>query len=189
MKKIVVICKPVLISLTSIAFFLNTACTSEQTATLADENYKIATSDYIVLAEKSLDLWASDEFESFGSMLTEDVEYEFPDGKKISGKTALIDYLKNYKKESGIKSMKIEDANYLPVNTNIKPKGDENPGIKVVADFTNKISFTTINIIVKMHFNLHFSKTKMIDRIMTYYDQTSIIKASYKEPIPKLNNI
>lgn len=189
MKKIVVICKPVVISLTSLTFFLNTACTSEQTATLPDENYKIVTSDYIVLAEKSLDLWASDEFESFASILSEEVEYEFPDGKKISGKIALIDYLKNYKKESGIKSMKIEDTNYLPVDIHLKPKGNENPGIKVVADFTNKVSFTTKDLSIKMHFNLHFSKTKMIDRIMTYYDQTTIIKASYKEPIQKLSNI
>lgn len=77
--------------------------------------------------------------------------------------------------------MKIMDANYLPVDTHVKPKGDENPGVKVIADFKNKITFTTKDLAVKMHFNLHFSKAKMIDHITTYYDQTPIRKAAEKD--------
>lgn len=176
-----------LTSLIIVASLLNPGCTSVQTDSLSEGvNYAIATPEYVVLAEKSLDLWASDEFDNFASMLTEDVEYEFPDGKKIAGKKALYDYWKTYKKTSGIQSMKITDANYLPIDTYIKPKGDENPGIKVVADFTNKISFTKQNLTVKMHFNFHFNKAKMIDHIMTYYDQAPIIKASDRITIPKI---
>lgn len=187
MKKSIDLHKCLLANLIALAFLLNSGCASEQTVSLSeDDNYEIATPEYAVLAEKSIDLWASNEFETFALMLTEDVEYEFPDGKKISGKTALIDYWKNYKKTSGIQSMKIMDANYLPVNTHLKLKANENPGVKVVAYFTNKITIHTTDLAVKMHFNLHFSKAKMIDLIMTYYDQTPIINASYKTSIPKI---
>lgn len=179
--------KYLLISFTALTFLLNAGCASSHADTLPEvEDYKIATPEYVVLAEKSLDLWASNELESFASMLADDVRYEFPDGKKVSGKNALIDYWKNYKQASGIQSMKIIDANYLPVDSQLKPKGDETPGIKVAADFTNRMTFPSSNLAVKMHFNFHFNKAKMIDRIMTYYDQTPIINASYKTSIHKI---
>src|SRR6218665_1665961 len=106
--------KYLLISVTALLCLLNSGCASSHADTPPEVmDYKIATPEYVVLAEKSLDLWASNEFESFASMLSDDIQYEFPDGKKVSGKNALINYWKNYKQISGIKSMKITDANYL----------------------------------------------------------------------------
>lgn len=179
--------KYLLTSFTALSFLINAGCASSHADTLPEVvDYKIATPEYTVLAEKSLDLWASNELESFASMLAEDVRYEFPDGKKVLGKNALIDYWKNYKQVSGIQSMKITEANYLPVDSQLTPKGDEMTGIKVVADFTNRMTFSSSNLAVKMHFNFHFNKAKMIDRIMTYYDQTPINTASDKTTIPKI---
>ena len=176
-----------MISFIVVSFLINAGCTSIHADTLPEVvDYKIATPEYVVLAEKSLDLWASNEFESFASMLSDDVRYEFPDGKKVSGKNTLINYWKNYKQASGIKSMKIIDANYLPIDSYMKPKGDEAAGVKVVVDFTNRMTFPSNNLAVKMHFNFHFNKAKMIDCIMTYYDQTPIINVSNKPSIPKI---
>ena len=150
-------------------------CNNPKAESLINESsYKIASPDYAVLAEKSLDLLASFEFDSFASMLADDIEYEFPDGKKISGKSALINYWANYKTISGIKSMNIVGANYLPIDVQIKPKGDIPAGIRVIVDFTNKLTFEKNEVLVKMNFSFHFNQEKMIDRITTYYDSSTI---------------
>ena len=186
MKKGASFSKFLLINFFVLLFQFVIGCTSLQSDASNDiENYKIATPDYIVLSEKSLDLLASFELDSFASMLSDDVEYEFPNGKKLVGKIALINYWKNYKNTSGIKSMKIINANYLPVDTHIKPKGDETQGIKVGADFTNNMIFDRMDISVKMNFNFHFNDKKMINRIMTYYDQTLITNASKVDVLQK----
>lgn len=143
------------------------------------QDYEIAPPVYTALAEKSLDYLVSFEFDSFASMLAEDVEYELPDGKKIVGKTALIHYWQHYKKTSGITSMSITNANYLPIDAHIKPKGNGKLGVKVLADFTNNMIFTDKKMAVKMNFSIHFNKVKLIDRIITMYDsskfQTSML--------------
>jgi hypothetical protein len=137
-------------------------------------DYEIAHPMYVALAEKSLDYLANFEFDSFAEMLADSIEYELPDGNKLIGKTALINYWQNYKNTAGIQSMKIMNAHYLPIDTHIKQKTNEYLGIKVVVDFTNNMIFTHKNLSVKMNFSFHFNKQKLIDRIDTNYDQTLI---------------
>lgn len=134
------------------------------------QDYAIAPLVYTVLAEKSLDYLSSFELNSFASMLSDDVEYELPDGKKIVGKAALIHYWQHYKNTSGIISMSIVNANYLPIDVHLKPKGNDKRGIKVLADFTNNMVFKDKKIAIKMNFSIHFNKAKLIDRIVTIYD-------------------
>ena len=55
----------------------------------------------------------------------DDVEFWFPDGDnntrtKLVGKKAVIDWWKNWKATSGIKSMTMDEAVFLPVNA-LKP--------------------------------------------------------------------
>jgi hypothetical protein len=143
-------------------------------------NYEIAPLVYIALTEKSLDYLASFEFESFAEMLTDSVEYELPDGEKIIGKTTLINYWKNYKIINDIYSMKITNANYLPLHTRKKLQESDFSGVKVVADFTNSMILCNKQIAVKMNFNFYFNKQKLINRINSNYDQTLINKGNNK---------
>jgi hypothetical protein len=142
---------------------------------------EIAPLVYIALTEKSLDYLASFQLDSFAEMVADSVEYELPDGTKLIGKKALINYWENYKTSSGIQSMKIMKANYLPIDTHVKLTTNECLGVKVVADFTNDMILNNKNISVKMNFNFHFNQQKLIDRINSNYDQTLIGKL--KKPI------
>jgi hypothetical protein len=162
--------------LVMLSFLLNfIACSPTPNELSTNENpYKIASPDYAVLAEKTLNFLADFEFDSFASMLADDVEYEFPDGKKIVGKTTLIDYWKNYKSISGLESMKILSANYLPIAAHLKPNGVGIESVKVITDFTNKLTFSKKEISIKMNFSFHFNDAKMIDKIITNYDLSKI---------------
>ncbi len=135
-------------------------------------DYEIVPPVYVALAEKSLDYLVSFDWDSFAEMLTDSIEYELPNGEKIIGKMAVINYWKNCKSNVGIKSMKITNANYLPLDARSKLKYNDSLGIKVVADFTNNMILKDKNISVKMNFNFHFNQQKLIDRINSNYDQT-----------------
>lgn len=140
----------------------------------AAQDYEIAPPVYTALAEKSLDYLSNFEFDSFASMLADDVEYELPDGKKIVGKMALVHYWQHYKNTSGITSMSIINANYLPIDVHVKPKGDEKLGVKVLADFINNMIFKDKKMAIKMNFSIHFNKAKLIDRMSVNYDSSKI---------------
>ena len=143
-------------------------------------DYEIAPPVYVALAEKSLDYLASFDWESFAEMLSDSVEYELPDGTKMIGKTALVNYWRNCKTNIGIKSMKITEANYLPLDTRLKLKNNDSLSIKVVADFTNNMILKNKNVSVKMNFSFHFNQQKLIDRINSNYDQT-FLKTKFLE--------
>ena len=137
---------------------------------------EIASPVYIALAQKSLDYLVSFDYDSFAEMLADSVEYELPNGTKLNGKTAIIDFWKDYKATSGLQSMAIVNANYLPINANTKPKGSGKKGIKVVADFTNKMTFGAETLAIKMNFSFHFNQQKLIDDLTTFYDSAKIQK-------------
>ncbi|MEZ4903021.1 MAG: hypothetical protein R2822_15320 [Spirosomataceae bacterium] len=55
-------------------------------------------------------------------MLADSVKYELPDGTNLMGKTAVISYWKNYQVTTGLQTMKIVNASYLPVEMHIRQK-------------------------------------------------------------------
>ena len=150
--------------------------TAENDSNQEEFNYKIAPPIYIALTQKSLDYLASFEFDSLADRLADSVEYELPNGEKLIGKTALINFWKVNNSRLGIQSMKITNANYMPLDANIKLKEDDFLGLKVIADFKNNMIFKDKNTSVKMNFNFHFNQQKLIDQINTNYDQTLINK-------------
>ncbi len=148
-----------------------TACSS---TTKDKAEYEIASPVYIALAQKSLDYLVSFQYDSFAEMLADSVEYELPNGKKLKGKTAIISFWKDYKAVSGLQSMVIVNANYLPINANTTPKGSGKIGIKVVSDFTNKMTFKEKTIALKMTFSFHFNNQSLIDYLITFYDSARL---------------
>jgi hypothetical protein len=169
-----------------VCLFLLVACNSSKKDLPKDgADYAIASPEYSVLAEKSLDLLTSFEFDRWGNMLSDSIIYYFPDGDmktrtKLVGKAALLAWWKNYKNTSGLESMSVEGANYVPVETLGKPRDGFVPGVYVFAYFSNKMVYHGNGVALRMNFAFHFDKEKMIDRVMTYYDRTPIIKASGK---------
>ncbi|RDB07418.1 hypothetical protein [Runella aurantiaca] len=143
-------------------------------------DYEIASPVYAILAEKSLDYLAGFELDAFAEMLADSVEYELPDGTKLMGKMAVINYWKSYQITAGIQSMRIVNATYLPVETHTAEKTTKRLGTKVVIDLTNEMVLKHKNTAVKMNFCLHFNQEKLIDHIDSNYDQTLITLVSHK---------
>ena len=166
-----------------ILFGAESCSTQQADMPLLNNNYAIASPVYTTLAEKSLDLLTSFEFDSWAGMMSDSIEYEFPDGDinsrtKLIGKSAVLAWWKNYKATSGIQSMTVTAANYLPIHVLQKPKDGLLSGIYVYAYFSNNMVFKDDSVALRMNFNFHFNKEKMIDRIITYYDRTPIIEVS-----------
>lgn len=153
------------------------SCTGDYNEPVEKENYSIASSDYGILAEKSLDLMSSLDFDNWGSMLSDSVEYLFPDETqtRLTGKQAVLSWWKNYSASSGLRSMSISDASYLPVSFNNTSDSKELSGVRVIAYFSNQMVYPDHTKSLRMNFVIHFDKNKMIDAYYTYYDRTETL--------------
>jgi hypothetical protein len=145
-------------------------------------NYEIGKQEYVDLSEKAASQIATLDFDSWTSFLADDVEFWFPDGDnstriKLVGKKAVIDWWKNWKATSGIQPMSMDDANFLPINALKPTAGSKLTGNIVISYFTNKLVFATGTANLRMNFVKHFNANKKIDRYITTYDRSLIIKA------------
>ncbi len=173
MEKLSVAKRPLLRIVVSILLAAFTSgCLEDQPESV---NYSIASSDYGIMAEKSLDLMSSFNLETWSTMLSDSVVYYFPDESraKLVGKTALLNWWENYRNVSGLQSMSIEDASYLPVYVNAGP-GNRGTlsGIQVIAYFSNRLIYKDYQKATRMNFIIHFDENKLIDRYYTYYDRS-----------------
>lgn len=152
--------------------FDGTACSVDRSGV---ENYSVAPSSYGILAEKSLDLMAGLDVETWATMLSDSVVFHFPDGDestctRLIGKKAFMIWWKNYIEGSGLKSMSIENGTYMPVNIENPIRPGDLPGTQVIAYFSNRMIYKNGTESVKMNFIIHFDKNKLIDGYYTYYD-------------------
>jgi hypothetical protein len=164
-----------------------TTCTRQSSNV---DRYQPAPAAYAILAEKSLDFVASLNVESWGAMLSDSVVYYFPDGDlktctKIKGKKALMEWASSHIASSGIQSMSIENATYLPVNFTGARAG-RLAGPHVIAYLSNKMLYDRGAVSVRMNVIIHFDRNKMIDAYYTYYDNTPIMKVLQAATLPKL---
>ncbi len=153
-------------------------------------NYEIAPQEYVTLSEKALSDVIKLDFDAWAGMLSDDVEFWFPDGDnntrtKLVGKKAVIDWWKNWKATSGIKSMTMDEAVFLPVNALKPTAGSKLTGNIVISYFSNQLVFATGTGNLRMNFVTHFNANKKIDRYITTYDRTVIIKAMGKDILSK----
>ncbi|MCY7349584.1 MAG: hypothetical protein LH606_02820 [Cytophagaceae bacterium] len=144
--------------------------------------FKIAPAEYATLAEQSVLHVAAADFDAWGAMLADDVEYDFPDGDpdtrtKLMGKTAVLDWWKNYRKTPGVGTMTMTEFNHTPIEVTGNPKGGAKKGIVVLSYFTSTQVIKGQSVGVRMNFATYFNADKKIDRYTTYYDRTPIVKA------------
>lgn len=155
---------------------------TETSPAVTNELFKIAPAEYATLSEQALTHFAKFDFDTWGTMLADNVEYDFPDGDqftrtKLMGKTAVLDWWKNFRKTSGVESMTLSDFNNTPIDVTGQPKGGAMKGVYVLSYFTNKLVIKGKPVGLRMNFAVHFNADKKIDRYTTFYDRTPIIKA------------
>lgn len=166
----------------SLCLALAIATCSFATVQAQQANFEIAQQEYVTLAEQALNQMVKFDFDAWAGMLSDDVEFWFPDGDnntrtKLVGKKAVIDWWKKWKATSGIQSMTMEEATFLPVNV-LKATGTiKLTGNIVYSFFSSKFVFTTGTANLRLNFIAHFNADKKIDRYITYYDRAPIIKA------------
>jgi ketosteroid isomerase-like protein len=158
------------------------AASTATTAAITNPLFAIAPIEYTELAEKSLLLLGSLDFDAWGATLTDTVVYSFPDGDQntrttLTGKKAIVDWYKNYKTVSGLQSMTMSEFNSMPIDVTGNAKGGASKGIYVIAYFSNKMVYKNAAVSLRMNFSIHFNADKKIDRYTSYYDRTPIIKA------------
>ncbi len=162
------------------------------TATISDKegasnevvntNFEIASDDYAELAENAIKHVANFEFDKWGEMMSDDIEYYFPDGDAgtrtvLKGKEAVTGWYKNWRETSGIEKMTYSNSVHVPVYAKKSLNYSGLTGVLVLSYFSNEMVYDGNPISVRMHFGAHFNDDKLIDRYYTYYDRTPIIES------------
>lgn len=159
--------------------------TPEKESVSINPNYEIASADYSNLAVKALTDLTNFQFDSWGSMLADDVEFYFPDGDagtrtKLSGKSSVLDWWKNWKETSGVQSMTFKDNVDIPIIAKETMAYSGLTGVMVISYFSNEIIYQEGTVKLRMNFAAHFNKDNLIDRYYTYYDRTEIVELMKK---------
>jgi hypothetical protein len=150
--------------------------------TVTNPLFAIAPFEYAGMAEKSLSLLSSLDFDAWAATLADDVTYSFPDGDQntrttLVGKKAIVDWYKNFKTVTGLQSMTMSEFNSMPIDVTGDAKGGATKGIYVISYLSNTMVFKNATLPLRMNFSLHFNGDKKVDRYTSYYDRTPIIKA------------
>jgi hypothetical protein len=147
----------------------------------SNSKYEIASEDYETLAEQALNHVGNFEFEAWFEMLSEDVEYYFPDGDaetrtKLIGKKAVMEFWNNYPEESGNDKMTFSNFVHVPIDVKQRLNYTGLTGIMVISYFSAELVFSDKSTNIRMNFAAHFNEDKLIDKYYTYYDRTPIIE-------------
>jgi hypothetical protein len=168
-----------------ILLFIGCESPPEKAIVSINPNYEIASPDYSNLAVKALTDLTNFQFDSWGSMLADDVEFYFPDGDagtrtKLSGKSNVLDWWKIWKETSGVQSMTYTDHVDLPIIAKETVAYSGLTGVMVISYFSNEIVYQEGTVKLRMNFAAHFNKDNLIDRYYTYYDRSGIIEMMNK---------
>ena len=156
----------------------------DQEDTVASEdqsNYEVASDSYSDLSDEALNRMSSLDFDSWGELLADNVEYYFPDGDAdtrtiIKGKQNVIDWWKDWKKNTGIDKMTFTDRVHIPVKANTKLNYSGLTGVIVLSYFSNEMVYNGQPANVRTNVAVHYTEDSLIDRFYTYYDRTPILK-------------
>lgn len=144
-------------------------------------NYEVASEKFSDLNDEALDRMSSLDFEAWGEMLADNVEYYFPDGDAdtrtvLKGKKNVIDWWKNWKNNTGIDTMKFTDRVHIPVEANKKLNYSGLTGVIVISYFSNEMIYNGQPVHIRTNVAVHYTEDSLIDRFYTYYDRTPILE-------------
>ncbi|WP_029038096.1 hypothetical protein [Salinimicrobium xinjiangense] len=143
-------------------------------------NYEVASERYSDLNEEALAKMAALDFNAWGEVLSDDVQYFFPDGDAdtrtvLKGKEEVINWWNDWKQNSGIETMTFSNTVFIPVKANQKLNYSGLTGVIVLAYVSNEMVYNGQPVNVRMNIATHFNNDSLIDRIYTYYDRTPIL--------------
>lgn len=146
-------------------------------------DYEIGTTDYSDLAVEALTAWMQLDFDAWGAMLSDDVEFYFPDGDagtrtSLIGKAAVLDWWKNWKETSGIQSMTYLNHVDIPVVAKVSNPYTALTGPLVISYFSNELVYSAATVKIRMNVVMYFDSARLINRVYTYYDRTGILEAT-----------
>lgn len=158
---------------------------AEKATAVVNPDYEIASSEYSNLAVKALNHFTSFEFDSWESMLSEDVDFYFPDGDAgtrtiLKGKTNVLNWWRDWKNTSGVQSMTYKNHVDMPINAKETMAYSGFTGVLVLSYFSNEIVFNEGTVNLRMNIVTHFNEDNLIDRYYTYYDRTKIVELMKK---------
>jgi hypothetical protein len=166
--------------------FSGSSAQTQKENSSASKKVEIASPEYADLASKALTYLTKLDIDKWASMLADDVEYNFPDGDegtrtKLTGKAAVQGWWSNWVKTSGVKSMTMDRAVFIPLNSLEKNPSTGLTGVSVISYFSNTLNISGTPVKLRMNFSVHFNKDKLIDRYYTYYDRTQIVATMGKD--------
>lgn len=171
---------------TAVSFLLIMSCQEKENdqkrdVTTDQSNYEVASERFSDLNDEALDRMSSLDFDAWGELLADDVEYYFPDGDAdtrtiLKGKKEVIDWWKNWKETTGIDTMKFTDRVHIPVQANQRLNYSGLTGVIVISYFSNEMIYNGQPAHVRTNVAVHYTKDSLIDRFYTYYDRTPILE-------------
>ena len=180
------------ISLLSLIGLLAISCnsTNAQKDTSMSSEFEIAPQEFAELAKKSLGHVENFEFSEWFEMVSDDIEYYFPDGDegtrtKVIGKKAFMDFWNSYEEKSGNTKITISKPVYIPVVAKKQLNYSKIKGVMVLAYFSSEFQYGAEKTNVRMNWGFHFNEDKKIAKIYTYYDRTPLIAAAKRNILSK----
>lgn len=138
------------------------------------DDLAIATSEYIVLAEKAFTHQADFDLEGWGFLLADSVQYQMPalaeaPPVNLRGKAALLAYWQTFRYQQGVRSLRFSHFNHIPIRSAQSLKLSGLPGVYVFSLFSSELTqadgrTSTQQLSVCCHFNAQ----KRIDRCYAY---------------------
>lgn len=171
--------------ITAVFFLMLMSCqdkesASERVVVTDQSNYEVASERFSDLSDEALNRMSSLDFDFWGEMLAENVEYYFPDGDAntrtvLKGKKEVVEWWKDWKRNTGIDSMKFTDRVHIPVQANNELNYSGLTGVIVISYFSNEMIYNGQPAQVRTNVAVHYTEDSLIDRFYTYYDRTPIL--------------
>ncbi len=155
---------------------------------ITNPRFTIAPDYYADSAEKALLHLGKFEFDAWAAMLADSVRFSFPDGDVdtrtvLIGKAAVVGWWKNWKQTSGGTSMTMSEFNHFPIEITSQLKAGAQPGMYVYSYLSNNLAYGDKSVRIRMNFVTRFDSNKKIDRYLSYYDRSPIIKLTGKNAL------
>lgn len=143
-------------------------------------NYEVASDRFSDLSDEAFDRMSSLDFDFWGEMLDEDVQYFFPDGDEgtrtvLYGKEDVLDWWKTWKDTTGIDRMTFSARVHIPVQANRELNYSGLTGVIVISYFSNEMIYNGQPVNIRTNVAAHYNEDSLIDRYYTYYDRTPIL--------------
>lgn len=153
--------------------FLIGLAACQQGSKISDSGLRIATDEYIVLAQKALTYQADGDWEAWADMLADSVMYYAPDyAQPLKGKAAVLAHCQAAAARRPLESVNLERLLHIPVQRST-PKSEA--GVYVVSLFRAKCRYADGRRSA-LRFNVccHFDADKRIDRLEAYQSPLSV---------------